>query len=777
MAGWLRVAGAGLALWAALSPLSAAAQGLVRVAAEAPALVAGMEAAADGYVESRLRPLREGAGEGRLYVVGRHRDAGNWYGAGLGFNPATGRMQVEIVRMRDGALTRLKQFGREAAADDRFYTVRLELSGTTLAVYLNGERITSVADTTLPRLPGGYGLYASGAAFEASAPVTGDAALKPARLALARAPQRVHLQAGEAALRLPVSAFGAFRAADPSAGPGVATAAGAPAGGASFVFTARAADPALLRAEVDGGHVTLFPLAAGVTSLTLASVEDPNVFSVVDVVIGERAPARAAGYKLAGAVTPAIGERDVPYDTPLRLRFDQPPTLGRGGAIRVLRKRDGALVDTIRTAGEYDLLGYEGQEYRRAVRRQPVVMEGRTVVIHPHSARLRPGEEYLVTVDDGVFAGTLEGQPFTGVAATAGWTFRTRAAVPRGARLTVDDDGTADFRTVQGALNHAMRHVKRATPVTIAIRDGRYRELLFLRGKDRVTLRGQSRDGVVIDAVNADGLNPGSGASQAAGSPGIGGGRAIFLVEDADLLTLDTLTIRNSALRASPAGGQAEALFFASEGRLIAKNASFFSEQDTIQVRGYSWFYRTLIAGNVDFVWGNNRAALFEDGELRTVGDSANGKGGGYLVQARTLAASDKGFVFLNSRLTHGPGPTGNDVPAGATWLARSPGYETSWDHVAFINCRMGPHIAPAGWAGKGVARQPAPNPAAGSAGAGWREHGSMDLAGRPLDLGAREHVRLLTVEEARAQFGGRALIFAGYGGGRGWRPTLRRAE
>jgi pectin methylesterase-like acyl-CoA thioesterase len=718
---------------------------------------AATQMAADSYVESRFRPLQ--AGTGQFYVVGRYRDEGNWYGAGLAFAPGGKRMQVEIVRMQDGVLARLKQFGREgtAAGDGRLYAVRLEMAGQMLTVYLNGEKIISVADKALPQA-GASGVIASGVAFEASAPASGDAAVKPARIALARAPQRLRLQAGEAPLRLQVSAL---RGADATQLP----------------FTARAADAALLRVEVQGAALVLSPLAAGATTLTLASQQDPNVFNVVEVAVEARPPAAAPARADAGstalgaAVVPGAGARNVPYDTPLRLRFDRPPVLGTQGAIRVLRKRDNALADTIRVADEYDVLGYEGQQYRRAVRRQPIAIEGRNVTINLHSARLQPGEEYYVTIDDGVFAGTLNGQPFNGVAKGQGWTFRTRAAVPRRQYLTVDDDGAADFRTVQGALNHVMRQPQGARPVTIEIRDGRYRELLYLRGRNAVTLRGQSRDGVVIDAVNSDGINPGSGAGQAADSPAINGGRSLFLVEDADLLTLDTLTVRNSALRASPTGGQAEALLFSSEGRLAVKNASLYSEQDTVQVKGYAWFYRSLIAGNVDYIWGNNHAALFEDSELRTVGDSGNPKGGGYVLQARTVGENDKGFVFLNSRLTRGPGPTGNLVPDGATWLARSAGYETSWDHVAFINCKMDAHIAPAGWAGKGVGRQPAPNPAQGSATAGWREYGSTDLDGKPLNLGERRHVRLLTADEAAAQFGSRAAIFAGYGGGSGWNP------
>jgi len=768
----------------------------LRIAADAPVRILG-QSDADAYVEARLRPLPAGGADGRAYVVGRYQDAGNWYGAGLAWPDARGRMQIEIVRMQDGRLTRLKQFNRAAATDARFYTVRLEMAGNSLTAYLDGERITSVIDGALAQA-GGYGVVAQGAPFEMSVPVTGAATDKPARLALARAPQRVQLSVGDAPVSLAVSALGPYRvvaaanAGSNTSGNGTANAnaslalpgyltpsalqdaaMSAPANGAQTIrFTASVAQPALVTATVADGALVLAPRAAGVTTVTLVSPDNPNVQSVLEVRVAAASPPRQSDIKLAGVVLPAIGEGAVPFDTPLRLRFDQAPVLGEsGGAIRVYRVRDGALVDTVRVSGEADLLGYAGQPLRRAVRWQPVSIEGHDAIIHLHNAKVAPGEQYRVTVDDGVLVGAIGGAAFAGVTPQQGWTFHTRAALPPGAQaLVVDDDGAADFRTVQGALNYAMQYTARTAPVTVTIRDGRYQELLYLRGKDNLTLRGQSRDGTVIDAANSDGINPGSGTAQDAGAPGITGGRAVLLVEDADMVTIDGLTLRNSALRAAPNGGQAEALFFNSEGRLIVKNASLFSEQDTVQVRGYSWFYRSLIAGNVDYIWGNNRAALFEDSELRTVGDSGNGKSGGYLLQARTVSAQDKGFMFVNSRLTHGPGPTGNDVPAGATWLARSPGYAATWDHVAFINCRMGPHIAPVGWAGPNI-RQPAPNPGQATATAGWREYGSMDLEGRPLDTSARQFGRVLDAQEARAAYTTRAEFFAGFGGGRGWRP------
>lgn len=455
-------------------------------------------------------------------------------------------------------------------------------------------------------------------------------------------------------------------------------------------------------------------------------------------------------------LSPAAHAADVQVDTPLRITFDKPPVLGTEGVVRIYRVADRALVDELRPGEDVDVIGNAQQEYKRVVRYTPIIVQGTTATIRPHSAKIDYDTEYEVVIDTGVFTS----------ASIAPWTFRTRAAAPGGDTLSVDDDGPADFRTVQGALNHAMRQTSRAAPVSIRIANGRYDQLLYLRGKDNVTLHGESRDGVILEATNNDGINPGTGAGRGPLTPAANGGRSVFLIEDADMVTLDNLTLINNTVRAHSKGGQAETLVFNSDrGRLVARDASFFSEQDTIQVKGYSWFYRTLIAGNVDFIWGGNRAALFEDSEIRTVGDSAHAGGGGYIVQARTVAAGEPGFVFLNSRLTHGPGPLGNDVPAGKAYLARQ-GPPATWDNVSFINCRMASHIAAQGWAPK------KPQTPEAKPGTGWGEFGSMDLAGRPLDLSQRIAGHVLAAEQVKARFASRQQIFSGFDDGKGWTPA-----
>ena len=242
-------------------------------------------------------------------------------------------------------------------------------------------------------------------------------------------------------------------------------------------------------------------------------------------------------------------------------------------------------------------------------------------------------------------------------------------------------------------------------------------------------------------------------------------------------MTLDSLTLQNTHVRGG-SGDQAEAIYFNSlGGRLVAKNVSFFSEQDTIQVKGYSWFYGCLIAGNMDFIWGANNVSLFEECEIRMLGDSrSSAPSGGYILQARTAFAEHLGFVFLNSSLTHGAGPSGTEVATGDaadTYLARSGGSEGYFDNVSYINCAMHAHIASVGWADPDATGQPAPNPATPSADAGWKEYGSTDLEGNPLDLSERsESAYLLTTEEYEARYATRELIFSPWDNGNGWSPT-----
>lgn len=721
-----------------------------------PAAMAAIPGA-DYYVEARIKPQTNSTtGNKQLYLVTRYVNANNWYGAGLNVQSTTASTQVEIARMLAGSLSRPKQVKKAIQMDAQFYTVRFEMIGSTLTVYLDGESLGSVTDTSFSA-QGLVGLYTANKSFQIDDVRIGDPHLKPSQLAIDPATTSYAAEAGDAALRLSVTAVKPDGTAD--------------------TFSASSSNPAVAVVGIDANTLSITPVGAGTANIIVTSDGDPTLKRSIAATISPQFIQPTQTYALGGAVLPAVGQGSVNVDAPLQLTFDNPPSIGTGGSIRIFRKADDALVDTIKVAGETEEIGYAGQALVRKVNTTPVTISGKTLTIHPHNNRLAYGTEYYVAVSDGAITGaTLGGVPFVGIGKLGGWTFATRASEPAAdGDITVAPDGSGDFNTVQGALNFVMKTMDKAAPVTVRVKNGVYQELLYLRGKDNVTIAGENRDGVEIRYTNYDTLNTGSGASQTPGNSATpAGGRSVMLVEASDMLRLQSLTLRNTTLRSPSISAQAETLYYNNDsGRLVAIDANFYSEQDTLNLKGWSWFYHTLVAGNVDFIWGSSRAVLFEESEIRSVGDTTSATSGGYVLQARVANASDKGYVFLNSRLTHGagPGPLHGDVPNGATYLARSAGSTSTWDNVAFVNCRMDSHVAAIGWAGLGVNGQPAPNPVTPTAVSGWREYGTTDLAGNPVNLSTRVGGYQLSATDVATSFATRPLVFSAYNNGAGWDP------
>jgi pectin methylesterase-like acyl-CoA thioesterase len=448
---------------------------------------------------------------------------------------------------------------------------------------------------------------------------------------------------------------------------------------------------------------------------------------------------------------------------------------------------------TNQTSSKVNVIGglTTGIDQVRVVNYVPITFSGNTAIIHPHNNRLAYNTQYYVTIDDGVLGGSISGTPFAGITSNTGWTFTTKASAPTNpTTLNVAADNSADFATVQGAIDA----VSANGTATIDISPGVYEELLFIRKKS-ITLRGTDSVATVIQYDNCDGFNPGTGSGQSVSNPGslatlpagnlTGGGRAVVLTGAATPVVLDTITIKNlhgqgsyviPTLPASYAITKgdtssptfvnygsgpvtpAEALYFnvsfgsgnppTEPGQLIAKHSNFVSYQDTLQVKGWSWFYDCFITGDVDFIWGSANAALFERSEIK----SRNNATGASVVQSRaylgygstptpsTYAIAYPGFVFLNCALTKEDG----DFTA---YLARSPGAATvsgsaapylysQYDVVSFIDCNMDSHIAAVGWnvtGGNPPGANLSPTPIGG-----WREYRSFTPSGRYVDVGQR---------------------------------------
>lgn len=485
----------------------------------------------------------------------------------------------------------------------------------------------------------------------------------------------------------------------------------------------------------------------------------PNIDSVQFVGAG-LAAGECPEIVTSGDLYPAPGASNVNPDVRLRVQFDNRPTIN-SGSVQIFDAATNSLVDTINVAGDTDTLGYSGQSGARTLNVKPVVVLDKTLSISPHTGKLSYGKTYRVVINSGVFSGTLNGQAYAGVSGNQ-WTFSTKQSGPSSAVVTVDDDAPADFSSVQGALNYVMKSVGRDVAAQINIRNGIYPELLFLRDKNNVRLVGESRDNTIVRASNGNLSNPGTRA------------RPLFLIQQSDLVSLENFTIHNNAPRSTES--QAEVLYYDHSARFLAKNMAFFSEQDTLLLSGYAWFYNSLVAGNVDFIWGTPKAVVFENSEIRSLGDSASPSSdqGGYVLQARVTSAADPGFVFLSSTFTRAAGPAGNSIGNGKTYLARTGNKDTNsdpaqyFDSFAFINCKMDAHVNSAGFRTESGKTQ---NPRVGTATYGFREYGTTNLAGSPLNLSGRVGAYLLNASEVNQYYSSRAKIFSSYNNGQGWNP------
>lgn len=340
---------------------------------------------------------------------------------------------------------------------------------------------------------------------------------------------------------------------------------------------------------------------------------------------------------------PATGARSVNPDTQLVLTFDAPPKVGTSGKIQILDAGDNSVVDTLDLAipaspvpdgrpkganGETkgpvppkpagpDNPDFQANQVGGAwFHFFPVTTKGNTATIHPHNGALTYGKTYVVKLDPQVLT-SADGKPLE---AAETWTFTTKAAPPKAGvdRVVVSADGKGDFNTVQGAIDFAP--ATSAKPLTIFIKNGDYQEIVYLKGKSNITLRGESREGVVVHYPNNSAFNR---------------IRPAFTVTEANDIQLSTFTIRNDFI------GQAEALLLRGERNIIDR-MTLNGSGDAFTTYGSIYMVDSTLTGDGDTILGY--AALYC---LRCTIKSV-----GPFTWTRTPKGSH-GNVFVDSKLIY----------------------------------------------------------------------------------------------------------------------------
>jgi len=421
----------------------------------------------------------------------------------------------------------------------------------------------------------------------------------------------------------------------------------------------------------------------------------------------------------------------IDIDAPLYLTFNQAPTAGSTGRLRVYSE-SGALVDTIDMSASTQsrLNGTVSFNYR------PIIVNGNTAAIYLHQ-KLAYNTSYYVTLEPGVL-NDASGAPFVGFNDSTVWNFSTKTSAPAAGStaLTVAADGTGDFATVQGAVDFVpASNTKR---VVIFVKKGTYTEIVYVgSNKPFVTVRGEDRNLSVIQYANNNTFNPTSTTT-----------RGLFGVDAADF-TLENITLRNT----TPQGGSQAEAFRGNNNRIVLNKVNLYSFQDTLLLQGQSnqggFVTDSYIEGDVDFMWGSG-AVFFQNTELKMLRTDA------FYDQARN-GAGRNGYVYVNCKFTRAAGITGS-------YLSRIDPDDFPYSQVVVINSQM-----------DGVRADPwrFDNPSLAVTAANYPnirfwEYNSRDLNGNPVDVSLRAPIsRQLTAAEA-VQWSDPAFVLGG------WVPQTR---
>jgi pectin methylesterase-like acyl-CoA thioesterase len=238
--------------------------------------------------------------------------------------------------------------------------------------------------------------------------------------------------------------------------------------------------------------------------------------------------------------------------------------------------------------------------------------------------------------------------------------------------------GTATYKTIQDALNAAPASSK--TNATIFIYPGVYNEQLIVNKSGTTIFIGYSNatDDYSQNQVSIEfdhGIDTqGTEGSDTDGATVYATGNYFYAYN---------INFRNTAGTTQ----NIASLGFAVKSSKYAAlyGCQIYGNQDTLDISGYLFTFKTYIEGNVDFIFGNG-AAYFLDSTI-----SPNEDGISITADKRALNTTTGGLVFDQCTLKPAPG-TGpfKNIGLGRPWNSNA--------RVAFVDCFLDSMISAAGW-------------------------------------------------------------------------------
>ncbi|CAN1267147.1 Probable pectinesterase/pectinesterase inhibitor 59 [Linum perenne] len=246
------------------------------------------------------------------------------------------------------------------------------------------------------------------------------------------------------------------------------------------------------------------------------------------------------------------------------------------------------------------------------------------------------------------------------------------------ANVVVAKDGSGKFRTVQGAIDLAMKRRSFGERFIIHVKKGVYDEIIeVLDGNHNVWLVGDGIGATVITGRRS--VGSGAYTTFSSATAGIDGAR--FVARG--------ITFRNTA---GPEGWQAVAVRSSSD-LAIFYQCSFEAYQDTLFIHSQRQFFRDChVSGTVDFIFGN-AAAVFQNC-LIFVRKPMNNQSNYITAQGRLNPFERTGISIHNSKIL--PAPELKPVLRKfQTYLGRP---WMKFSRTVVMKSYLDGMIAPAGW-------------------------------------------------------------------------------
>lgn len=242
---------------------------------------------------------------------------------------------------------------------------------------------------------------------------------------------------------------------------------------------------------------------------------------------------------------------------------------------------------------------------------------------------------------------------------------------PAQRKITVAQDGTGNFTTVQSALDAIAPNNKK--PVIVYIKTGTYREKLHLDStKDFVTFIGEDKFNTVLTYNDHTGKIAPSGDT-------INTRTSWSFIIKANDFTARNITFENNA---GFTAGQAVAVEVQGD-RAAFFNCRFVGNQDVLFTNSdesRQYYEHCYIEGSTDFIFGSS-TAWFQQCHIHSKKNS-------HITAASTPQSHQFGYVFNDCVFTADTAI--NKVSLGRPWRP--------YASVTYLNCYLDRHIMPQGW-------------------------------------------------------------------------------